>query len=121
MRLPIVLVRQMAGYPAISDKKPGVIPGFHQNRRDIERCMLVARGRKRAARGEGSELLGIELLDASEPAKLAFHAVEKAMMVRVRRDEAITAHVIVGLHPLDHVNREGQARDPRCASGFVSK
>ena len=62
-----------------------------------------------AAAAERGELLGVPLLHHAEAAELALDAVEVAVVIGVARDEAVAADVVVGLDPLDDVDRETAA------------
>ena len=68
---------------------------------------------------QGADLLGIPLFHHPEAAKFALFAVEIAVVIGVAGDEAVVADVVIGLDPLDHMNREGQAGDPGLSGGLV--
>ncbi len=64
------------------------------------------------ATAQRGKLFGVELLYHPEAPELALDTVEVAVVVGVAGDEAVAADTVAGLHPLDHVHREGQSRDP---------
>src|SRR5205814_6359887 len=70
---------------------------------------------------ERADLLGIDLIDAAEAAKLTLLAVVEAMVIAVASDESVAAHMVVCLDPIDDVYWEGQASDPRRSRRLVSE
>src|SRR6266700_1130134 len=117
----VILMRQMPGDEAAAQKDSGVKPGLVQNRRHVGFGVDVFPDRERVTPAQGGEIFGVELIDSSKAAELALYSIEKAMMVGVRRHEAIAAHVVVCLHSLHHVDRKGQARDPRVSGSLIGK
>ena len=73
---------------------------------------MLMPGRGCAAGGQNVEILGIPLLDHAEAAELALDAVVVTVVVGVAGHEVVAADVVVRLHPLDDVDREGDAGDP---------
>jgi hypothetical protein len=69
--------------------------------------------------GKGRELLSVLLLDHSEAAELALDAIEVAVVILVRGNEAIAADAVERRHAFDDVHRERQPRDPRIARSLV--
>ena len=82
--------------------------------------MLVPLGNC-AAFAERRELFGVPLLDHAEATELALVAVEVAVVVGVAGDEAVAADAVVGLDPLDHMDRERQPGDPGLAGGLSAR
>ena len=77
--------------------------------------IYVGRRGQATVGGQGGQLFGVPLLDHAEAPELALDAVEVAVVVGVAGGEAVAADAVVGLDPLDHVDREGQAGDPGSA------
>jgi len=75
--------------------------------------------RQCAARGQRGHLCGVVLLDHSETAELTLYSVKITMMVRIARDEAVTADAVNGFDLLDHMDREWQTGHPRLSIIFT--
>src|SRR5262245_9269763 len=73
------------------------------------------------AAGQGGELFRVPLLHHAEATKLAFLAIEAAMVVGVAGDEAVAADVIEGCHLLHNVHRKRQPRYPGSAVALVQQ
>src|SRR5690554_2790729 len=98
-----------------AEVEAGVEPGTRERGGDMGGGVFVVSRGQLAGGGERSKFFGVELLNHAKAAKLALLAVEVAVVVGIASNEAVTADMVVGLDPLDDMDREGQAADPQPA------
>src|SRR6266498_2837956 len=61
----------------------------------------------------------VPLLDHAEPTELALHPIKVAVMISVVRHEEVVVNAVVGVHSLNTMHGEGQARNPWFAVELV--
>src|SRR5688500_13399557 len=99
IRRAVVLVREVLRGLVSAEVDAGVKPGPGQDRRQLRRGVFIRRAERR-------DVLGVELVDAPEAAKLPLDAIEVSVMITVPADEAIAADPIEDRNALDDVDRE---------------
>src|SRR5690349_20937754 len=90
----------------------GVVPGDRLDWWLIERAVQCDIGTRDVPRRERAIALDVDLLDATEAAKLALGPVVEAVVIRVARRERRAAPAIRDCDLGHAVHRERQARDP---------